>query len=163
MTRSSLIQCLVFVSAAVLFSTAAPSAQSQVSQNNAQPGGTRRNDPKNEHIQPLKEAPELPQLPAYSGKSKFFQGYVQPTERGWVTYQLSYYVKEAPRDVRDWYQNAFNSYQWTTMRAGAQSLSANHKDGHICTVTINTTKEPGYQTQLALFYNQAPNRGIQHN
>jgi len=88
---------------------------------------------------------------------------MQPTERGWVTYQLSYYVKEAPRDVRDWYQNAFNSYQWMTMRASEHSLSANHKDGHICTVTINQTSEPGYKTQLALFYNQAPSRGIQHN
>jgi hypothetical protein len=114
----------------------------------------------NTTVQFLKEAPDLPQLPAYSGKSKFLQGCLQPTERGWTNYQMSYLAKEAPLEVKDWYQNVFNSYQWKTIHAGQQSLSANHKDGHVCTVIVNNATEAGYRTQLRVYYNQAPPHGV---
>lgn len=127
-------------------------------------GAPQTKDKRFENIQTLKESPELPQLPGYSGKqSKFFHGFVQPTDQGWTNYQLTYLCKESPSDVKDWYQNAFNSYQWKTVRAGGQTLSANHKDGHICTVITHKTNEQGYKTQLAIYFNQAPSKMARHN
>jgi len=126
-------------------------------------GSPQNKEKKPENIQALKDSPELPQLPAYSGKSKFFHGYSQPTEKGWTNYQLTYLCKESPDDVKNWYQNAFNSYQWRTLRAAPQTLSANHKDGHICTVTIQKANEQGYKTQLGVYFTEAPSRMIRHN
>jgi hypothetical protein len=107
-------------------------------------------------IHTLKEAPELPQLPAYSGKSKFLRGWLHSTEGGLTNYQLNYLTKEPPSAVKDWYQGTFNSCQWKTIHAGRQSLNANNKDGYTCTIMVNDSKVPGYLAQLRIYYSLPP-------
>jgi hypothetical protein len=166
-SRSKLHQGILTSAAIVccsaLLPAAAQSPQGQYRQNTGNMWGAPAKTKTNENIQMLKDSPELPQLPSYSGKSKFYHGYVQPAEKGWTNYQLTYFIKEPPIEVKDWYQSAFNSYQWTTIRASSQTLSANHKDGHICSVVINRTNEPGYKTLLSLYYNLAPSKTASHN
>ena len=111
---------------------------------------------RNANIEQLKEPPELPQLPSYSGKLKFLRGYTQPTGKGWVVYHVKYLTQEDPVKVKDWYENALAMYQWKILNSAGQTITANHKDGHMCTLIFNPTTKPGYRTHLGMFYSQAP-------
>jgi hypothetical protein len=106
--------------------------------------------------QQLKEQPELPQLPTYSGKCKFLNGFVQTNEEGWVVYSINYLTKEAPEAVCTWYRNAFNMYQWTTLHAGGPTITADQKNGNMCSIMVNATREPGYRSKLEISYSIAP-------
>jgi hypothetical protein len=134
------------------------SASAQPFQGDANPSNVGQNGSGANNMQALQESPELPQLPSYTGKSKLMRGWVQQLENGRTTYQLLYVVKEAPLDVKDWYQNVFTAYQWSILHSGTQTVNATHKDGHVCTVIVNESTEPGYQTELKLYYNLAPSR-----
>lgn len=114
--------------------------------------------------QQLKEQPELPQLPTYSGKSKFAHGVVQSNQEGWTVYRLSILTQEKPQEVRDWYQNTFNMYQWTTTSTAGTSLSAEQKNGSTCSVIVNPVQEANFKSEIRISYMQAPegyNRGVE--
>lgn len=111
---------------------------------------------RNANIAQLKEPPELPQLPSYSGKLKFLRGYTQPTGKGWTVYHIKYLTQEDPIKVKGWYENALSMYQWKILNSAGQTITANHKDGHMCTLIFNPTTKPGYRTHLGMFYSQAP-------
>jgi hypothetical protein len=119
-------------------------------------GTANRYHPAKDSLHQLKEALDLPQLPAYSGKSKFINGSVQPTEKGWIAYKMSYLTKENPDQVRDWYHNTFSMYQWKILHAKEQTITANHRDGHICTIVVNNSNRKGYKTELGVYYSMAP-------
>ncbi len=106
--------------------------------------------------QVLKEQPELPQLPTYSGKSKFVSGHVDTNDQGWVTYSISSLVIEDPDQVRNWYQNAFNMYQWKTLNAGESTITADQKNGNMCAIVVNPSDETGYHTSLQISYSIPP-------
>jgi len=111
----------------------------------------------NANISLMKEPPVLPGLPNYTGVSKFVNGYVQPTEKGYVVYQISLLTKEQPEQVRNWYYDAFNMWQWKIMCAGDQVLTAQNKDDNLCTIAVNhAVEQPGYATAVRIYYNQAP-------
>jgi hypothetical protein len=128
--------------------------QVQQYQNNA--WGSKTALDRNANIQQLKDTPELPQLPSYSGKLKFLRGYCQPSGKGWTVYQISFLTKEDPPKVKDWYENALGMYKWKILSSAGQTLTANHKDGHICTIIFNPTTMPGFRTRLGMFFSQAP-------
>jgi len=134
---------------------AALPSPSQVKQSSPNLWGTTNNKSTNP-IQPLKEAPQLPQLPGYSGKAKFLRGYVQATDKGWTIYQINYLTKEDLHQVKDWYQNALDNYQWKTLGKTSQTITANYKDSHMCTIIVNSTSEPGYRSQFEVLYSVAP-------
>jgi hypothetical protein len=113
---------------------------------------------KNANIEQLKQPPELPQLPSYSGKMKFVRGYTQPTEKGWVVYHIKYLTQEDPTKVKEWYENALAMYQWKILNSAGQTITANHKDGDMCTLIFNPTTKPGFRTHMGMFYSQAPQR-----
>lgn len=108
------------------------------------------------NIQQLTDTPELPQLPGYSGKLKFLRGCIQPTGKGWTVYQISYLTKEEPLKVKDWYENALGMYEWKILSSAGQTLTANHKQGHVVTLIFNPTTQPGFRTRMGLFFSQAP-------
>ncbi|PWT96675.1 MAG: hypothetical protein C5B53_09205 [Candidatus Melainabacteria bacterium] len=111
---------------------------------------------RNANIEQLKEAPDLPQLPSYSGKLKFLRGYTQPTGKGWTVYHIKYLTQEDPAKVKGWYENALAMYQWKILNSAGQTITANHKDGHMCTLIFNPSTKPGYRTHLGMFFSQAP-------
>ena len=113
---------------------------------------------RNANIEQLKEPPELPQLPSYSGKLKFLRGYTQPTAKGWVVYHIKYLTQEDPAKVKGWYENALAMYQWKILNSAGQTITANHKDGDMCTLIFNPTTKPGFRTHMGMFYSQAPQR-----
>lgn len=106
--------------------------------------------------QPLRDQPELPQLPSYSGKSRFLAGHVQSNPEGWIVYSVKYETKEPAQDVRDWYQNAFNMYQWNTTQSGGTVVGAEQKNGNTCSVRVQPTRDPVYLSKVELSYTVAP-------
>ena len=129
-------------------------AVSQPKQNTPNLWGAPKTNKNN--VQPLKESPDLPHLPPYSGKYKFLKGYVQSMDTGWTAYQMNYATKESQQEVKDWYQRAFNMYQWKTLHSQGPTITANCKAGHVCTVIFNNTSQPGYRSELEILYSLAP-------
>ncbi len=113
----------------------------------------------NGNIEILKAPAELPQLPLLSGNPKFLRGYIQSVGSGWTTYQMTFLSKDERSKVKDWYENSLATCQWKILTANGASITANHKDGHMCTVIFNPCTTPGYHTQLAIFYSLAPRTG----
>jgi hypothetical protein len=109
-----------------------------------------------ENMQKLKEQPELPQLPSYSGKTKFVQGCVQTDDKGRSTYQFDLLTKEHPQQVKDWYQNAFNMYKWQMIDASTSSMTADAPNGNSCTIMVHASDTPGYSSQLDITYTVTP-------
>lgn len=108
------------------------------------------------NAQQLKEQPELPQLPTYSGKCKFAHGLVQSNAEGWTIYKLSILTQEKPDEVRNWYQNTFNMYQWKTLGTVGTTLSAEQKNGNSCYIIVNPVREPVYKSEIRISYMVAP-------
>jgi len=102
-----------------------------------------------------KDVPDLPDLPSYSGKPKFIRGYMEDNN-GYTVYQMSFLTKEDPQEVKNWYHNALHMYQWKIWNEKSQTITATHKDGHVCTITVNACNESGYHTNLGINFNQAP-------
>jgi hypothetical protein len=110
----------------------------------------------------IKQPPDLPQMPAYAGKSVFLGAYVQSQGKGWTIYRCRYLAKEDMQHVKDWYQNALEGNGWKLLHASPQILTATHKDGHTCTVIVNeAAPSTGYRTQLFVHYGQAPQASSQ--
>jgi hypothetical protein len=161
MSEPTKMQTNIILIACLTSLWATPPATSQQTQNSGKIWGANRNLNTNP-IQPLKDAPEFPDLPPYSGKAKFVRGYIQPTDTGWISYQVSLLVKESPEEVKDWYVNAFNMYQWKILNNSKRAVTANGKTGHMCTVIINDTKQPGFKSQISVLYNVAPAKQAHH-
>jgi hypothetical protein len=106
--------------------------------------------------QALKDQPELPQLPEYSGKYKFQTGFVRSNPEGWTVYSLSLLTQENASEVMTWYQNTFNMYQWKNLRLTPVSVSAEQKNGDTCFITVNAIKEPLYRSKLKVCFTVAP-------
>lgn len=111
----------------------------------------------------LKDVPDLPKLPAYSGKTKFLRGRVYTNDRGWVVYNINSLSKEEPSEIIQWYQSAFNMYQWKTLHVSRQNIGADQKDGTFCNVTLNSTNEPGYHTRISISYTLPPPPTVKSN
>jgi len=156
---STLLIIVNYLAASTVFSQTQLPQQTNLEPKTYKRQQTAGNTPKhNENIQQLKQPLELPNLPTYSGKARFMRGYTQTTEAGYTTYQMNFLAKEDMGQVKNWYQNTFNIYQWKMQHAGQQNLVAKHDDGHICTIVVNPTVEPGYHTQLNIYYTEAPTK-----
>ena len=148
---------IVCLSAALLIlSTQSPSVLCQSPQGSNTQWGLNKGQNSGGSSERLKEAPELPQLPVYSGKSKFVQGTVQKNEEGWLVYRIDCLTKEPPKEVLGWYRNAFNMYQWSTFHAGGTTITAGQKNGNMCSIIVSTSAEPGYPSKLAISYSIPP-------
>ncbi len=126
----------------------------------AAPGDTQRNiwgSNVNKPVeQSLKEVPELPQLPTYSGKSKLISGTVQNNDDGWVVYSFYLLTQEEPTQVMQWYQSALKNYQWKTLSANRGNITADQKNGNLCSITIGPSAEPGFKSTLQMVYSIPP-------
>lgn len=140
---------------AISWLTTSPSLAQNLANNQAA-WSSNAQKPQGADIQSLKDIPELPQLPGYSGKPKFLRGYTQSTSKGWTAHQIIFLAKEEAPEVKDWYDNALSMYQWRILRSSINTITANHKDGHMCTLVFNPTSQPGYRTQISVFYSLAP-------
>lgn len=82
----------------------------------------------------LKDKVDLPDLPAYTGKSRFTNGYVESDAKGGPRYSMIFTAAEPEGQILDWYENVFRMYKWKGIKRDASSVSGSHKDGHFASV-----------------------------
>ncbi len=111
----------------------------------------------NHQIEVLKDKVDLPDLPAYSGKSKFVRGYVEAAAKGGTRYDLTFEAEESQSQILDWYDNVFRMYKWTQIERRDSSVSALHKEGHYAVISTNPirTKEGKAKCYISLHYKLA--------
>jgi hypothetical protein len=78
---------------------------------------------------------ELPDLPSYSGKTTFIRGHQLDGNKE-TSYQLTFYAKETPDEVKNFYNNVFSMYNWTMIDHSAATMTAAAKNGGQATVSI---------------------------
>ncbi len=107
-----------------------------------------------ENIAPIKVAPELPDMPNYSGQAKFLRGFVQTSSKDTTIYQVSYLTKDDASRVKQWYECALPSRKWKIISSGERSITAKHQDGHFCSIVVNDATDPDYRSLLRVSYRQ---------
>ena len=100
--------------------------------------------------QVLKEPVSLPDLPAYTGQSKFIFGISYPGVKSGASIGLRFCVKEDAAQVIDWYRTALHGYKWT-VTATQNGLTATKGDNS-CTITLSKPTMVGYRADLNIGY-----------
>lgn len=89
--------------------------------------------------EPLKQKVSCPNLPEYTGKSKFINGLVY---RNWhdakskqgPAYVMCFNAKETPEQVHDWWLNSMRQYRWNITYSSSDVVRGVDKDGSNCSV-----------------------------
>ncbi len=103
----------------------------------------------------LKQPPDLPFLPPYSGQSqpKFDNLLVFKKKRNGPGYTETFHVKETPQQVMDFYKNAFRDNRWVLDKnAETSNMVGATRKGAVCTVTVMKPIYKGYNAQVYLIY-----------
>ena len=100
----------------------------------------------------LDSMPDFPNLPQYTGQTKFVDGSVQPAGDGVTVYQINVLAKEDLLQILDWYKQVLSGCKWQIQFSGKSALVANHPDGHTCAINLNTLLTPVYKTRLTIHY-----------
>lgn len=146
---------LSFISLAVCFSSLTALAQNSQTQSKLWASKPHHI---HENIDPMKVAPQLPDMPNYSGQMKFLRGYVQTTTKDTTVYQVSYVAKDDAIRVKQWYDYALPSFKWKIVSSGERSIAAKHQDGHFCSIVVNDATDSEYKSLLTICYRQVMNQ-----
>lgn len=113
----------------------------------------QNNNNQQSSTQNLTSAPELPDIPSYSGKnSKFKYGTVEPNAKGGPVYVVRIEAREPMNQIVDWYDNVFRMYKWKHERFD-NYIKATHPQGHFCIVSVNgAPEETGSRTIITIKY-----------
>ena len=108
------------------------------------------NKPNSDPEMRLREPVDLPDLPRFSGHSKFMLGHLRTTQQGQACL-MTFQVKESPQQVMDWYTSVLSMQQWKTVSQAAGSISAS-KDNNRCTIRIDGSANKEYPAVLGIMY-----------
>lgn len=101
------------------------------------------NPEENHKLEQLRDKVDLPDLPSYTGKSKFVSGSVEQSAKGGPRYSMVFEAEEPQSQVIEWYDNVFRMYKWKDIQKSTSSVSAAHKEGHYASVSTDSIVRPG--------------------
>ncbi len=87
----------------------------------------------------LKEKVSVPELPEYTGKSKYLHGLIYASstdQKKGPTYVMVFNTKETENQVRDWWLNSLRQYRWNITYTSSDVVQGTNKDGSSCIVQI---------------------------
>lgn len=102
----------------------------------------------------LKEPVAFPDLPVFSGRSKFVNGYLEPNQNGISTCEMEFLAQEDPQTVLSFYKDALAANKWKIWYAGSHSISARHGQGHMCNINVNESRMPKTKSRFTVDYRQ---------
>jgi hypothetical protein len=111
-----------------------------------------KRDKKEFSRQILKKAPDLPNLPQYSGHAKFLTATVAPNARSGTAFSVVYTSKDQPTQVTDWYQNVLGQYKWTILQVKPGLSIAASKDKDFVTITTATRHSADTACKIVVLY-----------
>ena len=101
----------------------------------------------------LKQPMSLPDLPMYTGRSKFKDGLMYPNKPGGPAITLRYLAVEEPAVVLDWYDQALKNYQWKIDKHPLSSSSISAKRGsNGVVVRVTESKQGKFKSFLQISY-----------
>lgn len=115
----------------------------------------RKKDDRSYETQPLGSAPQLPDVPAYTGKSQFSVGYMYPNSDGGPSYTVSMGAREKPEHVINWYKDSLRSYGWNfdPNNRDPHSLVAMHtKTNNYLKLVVISTGNTVFPTSVEILY-----------
>ena len=91
----------------------------------------------------LKKPIELVAMPPYGGKKvEFVVGTLFARVKGGPSVTMQFSTADKPKDVLDWYRNAFAQYQWTPLQnmTGLNGLAAERQHNIVQVMTLAPTR-----------------------
>lgn len=88
----------------------------------------------------LKEKVDLPDLPEYTGKSKFLHGLSYQTftnAKEGPAYVMYFSARESELQVRDWWLSSMRTYHWNINYTSKDVVQGTSKSGNTCIVQIS--------------------------
>lgn len=116
-----------------------------------------KNKPKVDRMkdfQKITSAPSFPDLPTYTIKTKFLDGFYLPTKNGSSVCQMRYSSEEEPKNILEFYKQALPSNGWKIEFAAGPSISARHNDGHLVTINVTESKLGRIKSNFVIAYRQ---------
>ncbi len=107
-----------------------------------------------EGLEMLKSPVSLPDLPVFSGETKFIGGQRISTMTGRAVYHMMFFAQDDPQAVLKFYKNALVMNRWNLSSEDANSISAEHNNGHKCTITVSEADSSDGRTMLGINYEQ---------
>jgi len=104
--------------------------------------------------QAMKEPMQFPDLPNFSGPSKFISGNCSPNQNGVTSCHMLFVTEEAPQAVLDFYKQALAANDWKIQYASIHGISARHKLGHLCNINVNESKTLKTKCRFVIDYRQ---------
>jgi hypothetical protein len=139
------------------FSICVQSAPAQFNMNlgkNKPPNPKKKKyDNNNEYVPiQLKEPPDLPFLPPYTGAvySNILSFNRVPNK---PAFTMTFHVKELPEEVIAWYKDAFKANKWAPQKGGdSAKLASGRREGAMATVMVMKPILKGYKAQVYIVY-----------
>ncbi|CAN5195836.1 hypothetical protein BH11CYA1_BH11CYA1_27530 [soil metagenome] len=126
---------VTFCSAIVLLISLGTAANAQQNQQ-----GQQTHELLNAAPDKLRDKVSLPNLPEYTGKSKYLHGLVYTPngkEKQGPTYVMCFNAKETVPQVRDWWLASLRQYRWNITYTSRDVVQGTDKDGSTCIVQIS--------------------------
>lgn len=103
-------------------------------------------------VQRLTNPVSLPDLPQPDGATKFFTGDKTSALHNRTLYHLIFFAEQDPQTVLKFYKDALVARQWSISKDSPDSLVAEHKNGHKCTIAVNEAEPPDGKSRLTITY-----------
>jgi len=139
-----------------------PQAQAQTPPPDGRPMSTKAR-PKGADLEYKSErlaaAPQLPNLPTYSGRSKLLLALRRPNPRGGSRVELQYLAQEDQNQVLDWYRQSLQMYHWSVADNKDEPVITATSGGYTATVRVARGKSRLYPTQFSIYYSYPKTKG----
>jgi hypothetical protein len=152
---------ILWLAAASMLCLPSAQAQNNSPQTNAMRAPNRPKLPYKRNVEEFKrdiltKAPDLPDLPQYSGNAKFTNGTVSPHAKGGNAFSLVYNCNDTPQSIIDWYSRTLSQYKWniSSTRPGV-SINATKGNNYV-SVQIGTRSTPNSKCDMFVLYRQNP-------
>jgi hypothetical protein len=86
-------------------------------------------------IHALKEPVQIPDVPTFTGHTKFVGGNTMRVPNSITSYQMRFYADKDPKAVVSFYKTAFTNKGWKIANANSNSVTAEDRYGHQCVIT----------------------------
>lgn len=117
----------------------------------AQWGQQPRRQPEKNVYTNLNSKIAIPDLPDYSGPSKFLYGSSVTGRGSGVMYLERWALRDTMTQAREWYRATLSNYGWKIALNTKSSIHAN-KDGSSLSVIFNGSYHPGWNTEVMINY-----------
>ena len=97
---------------------------------------------------------DFPDLPAYSGRSKFVMGYLSPSANGISACHMQFLAEEDPQTVISFYKSALTGNKWKINYDSPTSICARHAKGHMCNINVSESHIPKTKSRYVIDYRQ---------